>query len=124
MRYSISLISLYKFKINLDLAKILDIFSGVGSFGLECLSRGAKHVTFVENYTGVLPILKRNLHSLKIVNKYEILEQNLLINFDFKKFVHKFDLIFLDPPFKEKELVNIIDNIFIVFFKTLHRLRF
>ena len=47
-----------KFKINLANSNILDLFSGVGSFGIECLSRGAKYVTFVENYYGVLPILK------------------------------------------------------------------
>ena len=39
-----------KFNINIKNSIILDLFSGVGSFGIECLSRGAKHVTFVENY--------------------------------------------------------------------------
>ena len=53
-----------KFSINIKKSIILDLFSGVGSFGLECLSRGAKYVTFVENYSGVLPILKKNLSNL------------------------------------------------------------
>ena len=39
-----------KFSVDLDCSEILDLFSGTGSFGIECLSRGAKHVTFVENY--------------------------------------------------------------------------
>ena len=43
-----------KFKININKANILDIFSGVGSFGIECLSRDAKYVTFIENYQKVL----------------------------------------------------------------------
>ena len=53
-------------KFDLDLKKsiVLDIFSGVGSFGIECLSRGAKFVFFFENYNGVLPLLKKNLISL------------------------------------------------------------
>mgnify|MGYP001214054837 CR=1 FL=1 len=38
-----------KFKIDLKKSNILDLFSGVGSFGLECLSRGAKNVIFIEN---------------------------------------------------------------------------
>ena len=38
-----------KFKISVENSIVLDLFSGVGSFGLECLSRGARHVTFVEN---------------------------------------------------------------------------
>ena len=50
-----------KFKIDLENSNILDLFSGVGSFGIECLSRGVKKVTFIENYNGVLPILKKNL---------------------------------------------------------------
>ena len=39
-----------KFEIIIKKSAILDIFSGVGSFGIECLSRGADHVTFIENY--------------------------------------------------------------------------
>ena len=48
-----------KFSINLEGSCVLDLFSGTGSFGLECLSRKAKHVTFVENYKKILPILKK-----------------------------------------------------------------
>ena len=54
-----------KFKIFFNKANILDIFSGVGSFGIECLSRGAKKVIFIENYKDVLSILKTNLENLK-----------------------------------------------------------
>ena len=54
-----------KFSIDLKKAQVLDLFSGVGSFGIECLSRNAKYVTFVENYKGVLPVLKKNLDNLK-----------------------------------------------------------
>ena len=50
-----------KFEINLENSNILDMFSGVGSFGIECLSRGAKHVIFAEKYNAVLPILKLSL---------------------------------------------------------------
>ena len=44
-----------KFKINLNNSIILDLFSGVGSFGIECLSRDAKCVVFVELDNGVIP---------------------------------------------------------------------
>ena len=56
-----------KFKFNLKTAIILDIFSGVGSFGIECLSRGVKKIIFIENYNYALDILKRNLANLKII---------------------------------------------------------
>ena len=54
-----------KFKIKIEESVILDLFSGVGSFGIECLSRKADKVYFVENYKNVLPILKKNLSNLK-----------------------------------------------------------
>ena len=101
-----------KFKISVENSIVLDLFSGVGSFGLECLSRGAGHVTFVENYSGVLSILKNNLNNLNISEKYEIIEEDLISNFPIKKIRQKFNIIFLDPPYKEKRLPNIIDDIF------------
>ena len=100
-----------KFSIKIENSIILDLFSGVGSFGLECLSRGAKYVTFVENYSGVLPILKRNLSNLKIEGKYQVINDNILNNINFKKIINKCDIIFLDPPYKEKKLPIIIDQI-------------
>ena len=61
--------------INLENSKILDLFSGVGSFGIECLSRGAKKVIFVENYTGVLPVLKKNLDREITDKKLDYIQQ-------------------------------------------------
>ena len=52
-----------KFNIELKDSNVLDLFSGTGSFGLECLSRMVNHVTFVENYKKILPVLKKILQS-------------------------------------------------------------
>ena len=52
---------------------ILDLFSGSGSFGIECLSRGAKKIYFVENYKNTMNILKKNLGALDLKNTSEIL---------------------------------------------------
>jgi len=100
-----------KFNIDLEKSYILDLFSGVGSFGLECISRGAKFVTFIENYKEVLPILKKNLNSLKSVNNYKILEKDILNDLNFISLNQKFDLIFLDPPYKDKNLLIILNKI-------------
>ena len=102
-----------KFSVNIKDSIILDLYSGVGSFGLECLSREAKHVTFIENYKGVLPILKKNLFSLKNINNYEILNQdiNLKSEIILSKLRQKNDIVFLDPPFKDKNLYKILSNI-------------
>lgn len=100
-----------KFSINLKKARVLDLFAGTGSFGLECLSRNVKFVTFVENYNGVLPVLKKNLNNLKQTKNFEIIEKNILSNFNLKNFQNQFDLIFLDPPYKEKNLSHLIDSL-------------
>ena len=100
-----------KFEINLKNSNILDLFSGVGSFGIECLSRGAKQVVFAEKYNVVLPILKKNLQSLKLIENFEIIEKDIYdINF-FKSLNIKFDVIFMDPPYKDKNLDLLLNNI-------------
>ena len=93
-----------KFNTQLINSNILDLFSGVGSFGIECLSRGSKKVVFVENYSGVLPILKKNLLNLEIFKNYEILENDIYNDKVLSKLNNKFDIVFLDPPFKDKNL--------------------
>ena len=95
-----------KIKISLQESKVLDLFSGVGSFGIECLSRGVEEVTFVEKYNGVLPVLKKNLLNLNKVNNYKIIEKNIYEDSFFESFINKFDIIFLDPPYKDD--LNII----------------
>tara|TARA_B100001250_G_scaffold376725_1_gene365225 strand:+ start:1439 stop:2002 length:564 start_codon:yes stop_codon:yes gene_type:complete len=100
-----------KFNVEIKDANILDLFSGVGSFGLECLSRGANHLTFVENYRGVLPVLKKNLSSLNNFKKYEILEKDIFNGTYLKNINIKFDIIFLDPPYKYSGLEEILTNI-------------
>ena len=100
-----------KFKIDFNYSTILDLFSGVGSFGLECLSRGVKEVFFIENYSEVLPILEKNLSNLKSVNNYEILKKDIYKDDIFKNFENKFDIIFLDPPYKDKKINIIFEKI-------------
>ena len=55
-----------KFLLKIKNANILDLFSGTGSFGLECLSREASQVTFVENNNNTLKILLKNIDKLKV----------------------------------------------------------
>ena len=92
---------------------VLDLFSGTGSFGIECISRGAKKVFFFENYPEALKILKKNLNLLKDMNNYEIFEKNFF-NFFLpnKNFNLKFDIIFIDPPYRETRINEIIKIIF------------
>ena len=100
-----------KFRVNLEGAIVLDLFSGVGSFGIECLSRKAKKVFFVENYKYVLPVLEKNLLNLKLINKFQIIEKDIYKDDVFNFLNYKFDIIFLDPPYKDKHLERILINI-------------
>ena len=99
-----------KFEIIINKSKILDVFSGVGSFGIECLSRGAVNVTFIENYKEALLVLKRNLLDLKL-NNYKIIEKNVYDYNTLTELDKNFDLIFLDPPYKDKNLEILLKNI-------------
>ena len=88
--------------INFDLkkSKNLDLFSGVGAFGLECVSRGAKNVTFCENYPESIKVLKRNILNFECQNKTEIIVENIFNIKNLTQFYNKkFEIIFLDPPF-------------------------
>ena len=100
-----------KLKVNLSNSNVLDLFSGVGSFGIECLSRDAKKVVFVENYSGVLPILKKNLKNLQSIENYLIIEKDIYNSDIFLKLEDKFDIIFLDPPYRNKNLDKVLIDI-------------
>ncbi len=101
-----------KFKTSILNSNVLDLFSGTGSFGLECYSRGAKFVTFVENYSKALEILKKNLIVLNATKSSKIIEQNCFeyLSLD-RNYNDKFDIIFLDPPYKEIKINYLIDKI-------------
>ena len=97
--------------IELESSNILDLFSGVGSFGLECLSRGAKNVTFLESYTEVLSVLKKNIDNLNQQNQTKVIEKDIFSKNTLKLLNDKFDIIFMDPPYKEKKLFFLLDLI-------------
>ena len=100
-----------KFRVQIIGSNVLDLFSGVGSFGIECLSRGANKVIFAENYQSVLSILKKNLINLKSTNNYRIIEDDIYKENTLLIINESFDIIFLDPPYKDKNLGKIFEAI-------------
>ena len=97
--------------VELNNAKVLDLFSGTGSFGIECLSRGAKKVIFFENYKNSIKILKKNLDLLNLNKQSKIIEKDAYNITQSQNNLLKFDLIFLDPPFKDNKLNQLIEKI-------------
>ena len=93
-------------------SKVLDLFSGIGSFGLECISRGSKFVFFFENYPPVLEILRMNISNLKYESKSKVIDIDAFkINTDTFEKDQKFEIIFCDPPYKEKKIQLLIEKI-------------
>ena len=90
---------------------ILDLFSGVGSFGIECLSRGAKKVVFFENLKKTSEILRKNIINFNYEEKSKIIEVDIYKKNSFSIFKEKFGLVFLDLPFKENRVSELIDQI-------------
>ena len=86
-------------------------FFRTGSFGIECISRGASKVYFFENYKSSLQVLKKNIELLKISYFTRVIEKSSY-DFDLNNLENnKVDIVFLDPPFKENDYDIIIQKI-------------
>ena len=92
--------------VTLENANVLDLYSGIGSFGIECISRGAKKTTFVENESKTLTILKKNLKDLKIEDKTDVFGTKIISFFNQLNKKNKFEIIFFDPPFAEQFFID------------------
>ena len=88
-------------------SNILDLYSGSGSFGIECISRGAKKATFVEKDIVATNILKENLIKLKATNS-SVIYNNKIENTLLNDINEEFNIFFLDPPFKDYEYLKIL----------------
>lgn len=91
----------------IEKSKVLDLYSGIGSFGIEAISRGAERITFVDKDINAIDILNNNLIKLSITNKSKVLNSRIE-NFLNKEINEKFDIFFLDPPFAD---FNFLDNL-------------
>ena len=105
----------HSFLVNISLreSNVLDLYSGIGSFGIECISRGAKKITFVENDKRALLILKKNIDQLKIEKKTRVFEAKIALFLKQLGKNDKYEIIFFDPPFSENffiEELKIIKN--------------
>lgn len=77
-------------------ARVLDLFAGTGALGLEALSRGAAHVTFVENGRAGQKLIAQNIAKMRVEDQTAVLRQDAT---DLGAATAPFDLVFLDPPY-------------------------
>tara|TARA_Y100001970_G_scaffold253279_1_gene327876 strand:- start:4118 stop:4702 length:585 start_codon:yes stop_codon:yes gene_type:complete len=95
-------------QVKIENSYIMDLYAGSGSFGIECLSRDAEKVYFVEKDKEAINNLKKNIRNLNLENKSEIFDEDIL---EFSRRIQlkkKIDIIFLDPPYKNEEYINTI----------------
>ena len=89
-------------------ARVLDLYAGSGAMGIEALSRGASHCTFVDISPIAIKTIKENLNNLKIDNnEYEVIKNKDISAIE--SFKNKFDLIILDPPYEEGQYELIVN---------------
>ena len=82
--------------------RVLDLYAGSGSLGLESLSRGAEEVHFVDRADWAISVIKKNLELLDLNARSKVIQIDVLRTLEkFKKMGVFFDLIFVDPPFQQ-----------------------
>ena len=90
-------------------SNVLDLFAGSGALGIESLSRGAKHCTFCDKSYKSIQMLKEN------IQKVRMQEKSTILNIDYKKCLEeqkeKFDIIFIDPPYKMDIAIDSVKRI-------------
>lgn len=82
----------------LEGARVLDLFAGSGALGLEALSRGAEHATFVEHAAPALQSLRANLQALGATARSEVVRIDA-VRYATELKAGAFDLVFADPPY-------------------------
>lgn len=92
-----------------DDKRVLDLFCGTGAFGLEALSRGAKHVTFVDSAREAIVTARHNAERIHETDNVDFMQTSAT---HLSKARAPYDLIFLDPPYYSKLIAPTL--------KTLH----
>lgn len=90
---------------------VLDLFSGSGALGIEALSRGAKKAVLCDKSKSAINIIKSNLEKTHLEKDAIVLQEDYNKALNFLKNKYQFDLIFLDPPYKEEYVKNAVEEI-------------
>lgn len=97
-----SMFSRLSVRLDFDGLRVLDLFAGTGSLGIEALSRGAGHVTFVESARPALIAVRRNLDALGFSGRARVLKSDVMHGLEALATAgDRFDLVLLDPPYRK-----------------------
>ena len=91
---------------NIESSRFLDIYAGTGAVGIEALSRGAVHTTFIENHKPAVTLIRQNLDSLQLSTHATVLPLDAMKALEklaaSKPAQPPFDFIYIDPPYADK----------------------
>ena len=89
-------------------ARVIDGYAGTGAVGLEAVSRGAAHVTFVESDPRAVRLVERNLQRCAVTDRYAIIRARFA-DAARRLPAGMFDLVLLDPPYGPQELLSALE---------------
>jgi 16S rRNA (guanine(966)-N(2))-methyltransferase RsmD len=91
-------------------ARVLDLFAGAGGVGLEALSRGAAHVTFVERDARAMQALRANVATLGVAPATRLVRDDVgRVVRALRRDGERFDVVFLDPPYGGDDVTTTLD---------------
>lgn len=99
-------------------ARVLDLFAGSGALGLEALSRGAEHATFVESADRAARVLRGNIAALGAAENARVVTSDALRFLDGVEAM-QFDLAFADPPYGRDLATAVVQRFLVKPFATL-----
>jgi len=91
-------------------ANVLDLYAGTGALGIECLSRGAQSVVFIDNSFQSIGLIKKNIQHLQIEHFSTVIQSNILNDLACLN-GQVFDLILMDPPYQKSYIDKTLSNI-------------
>jgi 16S rRNA (guanine966-N2)-methyltransferase len=87
----------------------LDLFAGSGALGIEAVSRGMEQAVLVERNFKAMQVIKSNLELINAKDRFKLIKKD--VNSALANLALRFDLIFLDPPYKEQEIEVQLDKL-------------
>lgn len=97
----------------LDDVRVLDVFAGTGALGLEAISRGAAHATFVERDANVARLLESNIAQCRVADRCAVLRRDFLTMEQSvgSGVAQPFDVALLDPPYAIEDLGAVLTRV-------------
>jgi 16S rRNA (guanine966-N2)-methyltransferase len=86
--------------LDLDGARVLDLYAGSGALGLEALSRGAAHATFVDSARSAVTAIRENLRALGVADRATVVAGDAVVSAARQAPAAPWQLVFVDPPYR------------------------